>query len=66
MNDSMLDRFAKTLEDKITLLQECQANKQVQTCSNCESFIGCEVRASYVKAVYENLTKGQQGGFDFN
>lgn len=66
MNEVALDRFAKELENRVVLLQECQNGKQVQSCSQCEQFLDCEVRDGYVKAVYENMTKGQQGGFDFN
>lgn len=66
MNEVALDRFAKELENRVVLLQECQNSKQVQSCSQCEQFLDCEVRDGYVKAVYENMTKGQQGGFDFN
>ena len=60
------DEFEKDLQEKMLLLQQCQRNKALATCSMCVSLIGCEVRNSYVKAVYNSMSKGQQGSFDFN
>ena len=37
-----------------------------QTTELCESLIGCKLRNEYVKAVYESMSKGQHGDFDFN
>ena len=64
--DYSVDRFERVLNEKITNLQECQKQKSYSSCSQCESFIECSVRAEYVKAVYESMSKGQQGSFDFN
>ena len=58
--------FEEVLQEKINLLQQCQRNKSLTTCSLCESLIGCKLRNEYVKAVYESMPKGQHGDFDFN
>lgn len=65
-NTNSTDQYARALNEKITILQECQHTKKVTSCSKCEAFIGCKVRNEYVKATYESMTKGQQGNFDFN
>lgn len=66
MDEIEQDLFEKNLSEKTAILQECQKDKELHSCSECESFIGCEVRNEYVKAVYESMSKGQQGNFDFN
>ncbi|WP_295701803.1 hypothetical protein [uncultured Helicobacter sp.] len=69
MNDEALENdaiFEQNLQDKTAILQQCQQEKHFTSCSQCESFIGCEKRTEYVKAVYESMSKGQQGNFDFN
>lgn len=60
------DIFARNLQSKAAALQQCQQSRAFSSCSECEAFISCEVRASYVRAVYESMSKGQQGDFDFN
>lgn len=60
------DIYEQRLQEKTSLLQQCQHDKSLKSCSLCESLIGCEVRDAYVKAVYESMSKGQQGNFDFN
>ena len=51
-------------EAKRTLLA-CQAKHRVDSCMKCEKVIGCEVRNEYVKKVYESMSKGKGGGFEF-
>ncbi|TLD97466.1 hypothetical protein LS71_001565 [Helicobacter jaachi] len=60
------DIYTQNLDTQITLLQQCQRDKGFTSCLACKQLIGCEVRQAYVKAVYESMSKGQQGGFDFN
>lgn len=59
------DRFEKQLDEQLAVLQLCQKSKNLKSCSHCESFIGCEVRLEYVKSVYNSMSKGQSGGFEF-
>lgn len=46
-------------------LEECQDSNGVQSCLKCSELIGCPVRTLYVRAVYESMSKGETGGFDF-
>ena len=59
------DKFEQFLDEKKKELELCQTNKNVKTCSNCEVFLECELRTNYVKAVYNSMSKGDTGGFEF-
>jgi hypothetical protein len=54
----------KLLEAK-KALQECQSSKALESCLNCPSLVGCPIRTAYVRTVYESMSKGETGGFDF-
>lgn len=58
--------FEQKLDEKISLLQQCQQKQSFTSCMQCDALLGCEVRDAYVKAVYDSMSKGQQGNFDFN
>ena len=60
-----LDRFELRLEEMLAKLQECQQQKGHRTCSACELFFECELRREYVEAVYNSMSKGATGGFEF-
>jgi len=60
-----LDEYEKKLEEETKRLKECQNDKMVDSCLKCDKIIGCEIRNSYVKAVYDSMNKGQSGGFEF-
>ena len=57
--------FGEALLGRIALLQACQQEKNIFTCSDCEKMFECETRKTYVKAVYESMAKGHGGGFEF-
>lgn len=59
------DIFEEVLQEKKALLQACQQEKNIFTCSDCEKMFECEIRKTYVKAVYESMAKGHGGGFEF-
>jgi len=62
-----------TTEDKYTLrlqevkeeLESCQQQHQLESCFNCSELLQCELRRNYTKAVYESMSKGETGGFEF-
>ncbi len=60
-----LDEFEKKLEEQIITLHECQQKQQVDSCLKCTHVIGCETRKAYVDAVYNSMSKGATGGFEF-
>jgi hypothetical protein len=53
------------LDEAIKVLQECQEKCGVSSCYVCNKCIGCEIRTKYIRCVYESMSKGETGGFDF-
>ena len=65
MSESVLDEWQIALSQKKNELETCQKNKLVESCLKCDELLVCELREEYVKAVYESMSKGQGGGFEF-
>ena len=65
MHKQTQDKFEIFLDEMIIKLHDCQQNKGHKSCSACESYFGCELRDEYVKAVYNSMSKGDTGGFEF-
>ncbi|MDD5400158.1 MAG: hypothetical protein PHQ93_03100 [Sulfurimonas sp.] len=59
------DRFELHLDEMIVKIQSCQEDKELKSCSDCEFYLKCELRADYVKSVYNSMSKGDTGGFEF-
>lgn len=59
------DIFETKLDDAMGILQECQKRHEIESCYACSECIGCEIRTKYVRSVYESMSKGETGGFDF-
>ena len=59
------DKFELHLDEMIVKIQACQKNKNLQSCSVCERYMDCELRLDYVKSVYNSMSKGETGGFEF-
>lgn len=57
--------WEQKLEEQLKVLQQCQNEKSLQGCEACELFFECETRKSYVVSVYESMSKGSSGGFEF-
>ena len=57
--------FEARLDAELSKMQQCQVEKAVKSCSLCEFYIGCDVRRAYVQAVYDSMSKGETGGFEF-
>lgn len=65
MHKEAKDKFELYLDEMIEKLQKCQNEKNHKSCSLCEHYFGCELRDEYVKAVYNSMSKGDTGGFEF-
>jgi hypothetical protein len=59
------DRFETHLDEMILKVELCQQKKEFKSCSDCELFFSCELRLDYVKSVYNSMSKGETGGFEF-
>ena len=64
-NTQELDKFELHLNEMITKIQNCQKDKNLNSCSICEHYLSCELRTDYVKSVYNSMSKGDTGGFEF-
>ncbi len=65
MENKEKDKFDLALDVKLEELKVCQKNHNTDSCLKCDKVIGCELRAAYVKAAYETMSKGSGGGFEF-
>ncbi len=65
MDDISLDEWEIKLKAKLKELQACQVTKHVKSCLHCLKIHNCELRDSYVHAVYSSMNKGAGGGFEF-
>jgi len=59
------DEFELRLDAMMEKLQACQNEHGVKSCSACEHYLVCELRKNYVGAVYDSMSKGETGGFEF-
>ncbi len=59
------DEFEQKLQKYTQDLQNCQNEHQFNSCLGCEKVLECDTREDYVKAVYDSMSKGQGGGFEF-
>ena len=65
MSEEVLDEWQIALKQKKVELEACQVLHNVNSCMKCEKLLDCELRDSYVKAVYDSMSKGAGGGFEF-
>jgi len=65
MSDTILDEWQLALRQKKEALEECQKSYKVQSCFKCKKLLQCTLRDAYVKAVYDSMSKGKGGGFEF-
>ncbi|RLA72371.1 MAG: hypothetical protein DRG24_03150 [Epsilonproteobacteria bacterium] len=57
--------FEQRLDEAMQKMKTCQQEHKLESCSKCDKFIGCEIRAAYVQSVYDSMSKGETGGFEF-
>lgn len=65
MSEQVLDEWQIALTHKKAELESCQEKQQVKSCMKCEKLLDCSIRDAYVKAVYDSMSKGTGGGFEF-
>jgi len=59
------DVYETRLDAMIEKLRACQSDHAVKSCSSCEKYLACDLRKTYVSAVYDSMSKGETGGFEF-
>lgn len=65
MQEQNKDIYDQKLDEKVIEVQACQNEKGLKSCMACELFFDCALRKEYVKKVYESMSKGETGGFEF-
>ena len=65
MSEQSLDEWQIILVQKKSELENCQQEQQVTSCLKCEKLLDCSIRDTYIKAVYDSMSKGKGGGFEF-
>ena len=65
MSEQVLDEWQIALTQKKAELESCQVAQNVSSCLKCEKLLECEIRDAYIKAVYDSMSKGKGGGFEF-
>jgi len=65
MSQKVLDEWEVALQQQKIVLEKCQQEHQVSSCLQCKELLSCEIRDTYVKAVYDSMNKGTGGGFEF-
>jgi hypothetical protein len=63
--DLVIDEWQLALKAKKQELQDCQNSNNIKSCLKCQKILECNLRKEYVKAVYESMSKGSGGGFEF-
>jgi len=65
MPEQVLDEWQIILTQKKEALETCQKDQQVTSCMKCNKLLDCALRDAYIKAVYDSMSKGKGGGFEF-
>ncbi len=64
-NKKERDVFEIKRDEEREKVEACQAEKQMRSCLVCPEVVGCVIRKKYVISVYESMSKGAGGGFEF-
>ena len=59
------DKFELYLDEMIQKVRNCQKDRTLESCSLCEKYLSCELRGEYISAVYNSMSKGETGDFEF-
>lgn len=65
MSEQVLDEWQILLAQKKDALENCQKQYHLKSCLPCQKLLDCEIRDAYIKAVYDSMSKGVGGGFEF-
>jgi hypothetical protein len=65
MSDIELDQWQVALKQKRVEVEQCQLNQSINSCLKCTQLLNCELRDNYIKIVYDSMSKGEGGGFEF-
>ena len=64
-SEKILDEWELELKKQKKLLEAHMKELGITTEMNCPDFPNCKVQEKYVEAVYNSMSKGAGGGFEF-
>jgi hypothetical protein len=65
MSEQILDEWQIALQQQKLALENCQQQQHLKSCLSCPKLLECEIRDAYIKSVYDSMSKGVAGGFEF-
>ena len=65
MDEIQLDEWKLVLIKKRAELEACQIKNNYKSCLACHLLLKCELRDNYIQSVYDSMSKGSTGGFEF-
>ena len=65
MSEEVLDEWQILLKQKRVEVEKCQKDHGIKSCLKCNDLLECELRDAYIKSVYDSMSKGKGGGFEF-
>lgn len=65
MQNQELDKWQQTLKEKREALEAHLQELGITSALDCPDFPNCKIQEEYVQAVYDSMSKGQGGGFEF-
>ena len=65
MSEQVLDEWQILLAQKKMELEACQKQHHLSSCLKCDQLLDRQIRDTYIKAVYDSMSKGKGGGFEF-
>lgn len=60
----LLDKYELKLEEMLDEIKSCP-NRTRDSCTQCAMYLHCDLRRRYVSSVYNSMSKGKNGGFEF-
>lgn len=65
MSEKVLDEWELILVEKKEALELHMKQQGIKSEMDCKDFPNCPIQEAYVKAVYDSMSKGKGGGFEF-
>lgn len=65
MSEIILNEWQLILKEKKEILEKHMKDIGVKSEMDCPDFPNCPIQEAYVKAVYDSMSQGKGGGFEF-
>ncbi|MCR4941270.1 MAG: hypothetical protein K5978_00570 [Campylobacter sp.] len=64
-NEEKKDAYDIKFDQMCEKLQDCQSEKNLNSCFKCNEIFECQTRKDFVDSAYDSMSKGNVGGFEF-